>query len=74
MSISVNIPEELYRQAQEIAESQHLSVDEVVSSAFAEQMAAWERLKQRAAKGRREAFLSVLNKVPDDEPEEYDRI
>ena len=74
MSASVNIPEELYRQAREIAESQHLSVDDVVSSAFAEQMAAWERLKQRAARGSRESFLAVLDKVPDVEPEDYDRI
>ena len=74
MTVSVNIPEELYRQAREIAESQHLSVDDVVSSAFAEQLLAWERLKQRAARGSRESFLAVLGKVPDVEPDEYDRI
>ena len=74
MSVSVNIPEELYQQAREIAESQHLSVDDVVSSAFAEQMAAWDRLKHRAARGNRESFLAVLDKVPDVEPDEYDRI
>ncbi len=73
MSVSVNIPEELYLQAREIAESQHLSVDDVVSSAFAGQLAAWERLKQRAARGSRESFLAVLDKVPDAEPEDYDR-
>ncbi len=74
MSVSVNIPEELYQQAREIAESQHLSVDDVISSAFAEQLAAWERLKQRAAKDSRKSFLAVLDKVSDVEPEEYDRI
>lgn len=74
MSVSVNIPEELYQRAREIAESQHLSVDDVVSSAFAEHMAAWERLKQRAARGNRESFLAVLDKVPDVEPDKYDRI
>lgn len=74
MTVSINIPEELYRQAREIAESQHLSVDDVVSSAFAEHLAAWERLKHRAARGNRESFLAVLDKVPDVEPEEYDRI
>jgi hypothetical protein len=74
MTVNVNIPEELYRQAREIAESQHVSVDDVVSSAFAEQLAAWERLKRRAARGNRESFLAVLDKVPDVEPEEFDRI
>jgi hypothetical protein len=74
MSVSVNIPEELYQQALEIAESQHLSVDDVISSAFAEHMGVWERLKQRAARGNRESFLAVLDKVPDVEPDEYDRV
>jgi hypothetical protein len=36
-------------------------------------MAAWERLKQRASRGSREKFLAVLDKVPDVEPEEFDR-
>jgi hypothetical protein len=71
MSVSVNIPEDLYRQAREIADAQRLSVDEVISSAFAEQLAAFERLKQRAARGRRDAFVKVLEKVPDVEPEDY---
>jgi hypothetical protein len=74
MSVSVNIPDDLYRQAREIANAERLSVDEVIASAFAEQLAAWERLKQRAARGRRENFDRVLEKVPDVEPEEYDRI
>ena len=50
-----------------------MSVDDVVPSAFAEQLAAWDRLKQRAARGSREHFLQVLDKVPDIEPEDYDR-
>ena len=74
MTVSVNIPEELYRQAREIADSQHLSVDDVISSVFAEHLAAWERLKQRAARGSRESFLRVLDKAPDVEPDDYDRI
>ena len=74
MSISVNIPDDLYRQAREIANAQHLSVDEVISLAFAEQLAALKRLKQRAARGRQDAFVKVLDKVPDVEPEEYDRL
>ena len=73
MTVNIKIPEELYRQAREIAESHHLSIDDVVSSAFAEQLVAW-RLKRRAARGSRESFLAVLGKVPDVEPEEFDRI
>ncbi len=73
MSVSVSVPEELYSKAVEIATAQHVSVDEVFASAFAQQLALWETLKQRAARGNREEFLQVLDKVPDVEPEDYDR-
>ena len=73
MSVSVSVPEELYKKAVEMAEAQHLSVDEVFASAFAEQLASWERLRQRAARGDREKFLAVVDRAPDDEPEDYDR-
>jgi hypothetical protein len=73
MSPSVNIPEDLYRKAAKIASERHVSVDEVFASAFVEQLAAWERLQQRAARGDRQKFTAVLDKVPDVDPEEYDR-
>jgi hypothetical protein len=73
MSASVSVSEELYQKAVEIAKTQHLSVDELFASAFAEHVAAWERLQQRAARGSREKFLAVLDKVPEVEPEDFDR-
>ena len=74
MTVSINMPENLYQQARDIAESQHLSIDEVISSAFAEHLIAWEKLKERAARGNRDAFLRVLDKVPDVDPEDYDQL
>lgn len=71
---TVSVPEELYRKAQDLAKTQHVSVDEVVASAFAQHLAAWERLKQRAARGDRDKFLVVLDQVPDVEPEDFDRL
>ena len=74
MSVSINIPEELYNEARTIAEAHHVPVEQVFASAFADQFAAWQRLQERAARGDRQKFLAVLDKVPDVEPEEYDRI
>ena len=74
MSVSVSVPEELYEKAAAIAKAQNISVDEVFASAFAEHLAAWERLKRRSASGTREDFLAVLDKVPDVEPAPEDRI
>jgi hypothetical protein len=73
MSVSISVPEELYQQAAVIAAAQRISVDEVFASAFANQVAAWRRLQERAGRGNRDRFLAVLDKVPDVEPEEYDR-
>ena len=74
MSVSINIPQELYDQARTIAEAHDVPVEQVFASAFADQFAAWQRLQERAARGDRQKFLAVLESVPDIEPEEYDRI
>ena len=74
MSVKISVPDELYDKAVKIAEEQHVSVGEVFASAFLDQLTAWERLKQRAARGSRDRFLAVLEKVPDVEPEENDRL
>ncbi len=70
---NISVPDELYKKAAEIAAAHHVSVDEIFASVFAEHMAAWERLKQRASRGDRDRFLAVLNKVPAVEPEDFDR-
>ena len=73
MSVSVNVPEELYRRATEVAASENISVDELFASAFEERVLEFERLKERAARGSYEKFLRVMSKVPAVEPPEYDR-
>jgi hypothetical protein len=48
-------------------------VDEIIASAFAEQIAIW-RLKELGAHADRQKFLTVLDKAPDVEPAEHDRV
>jgi metal-responsive CopG/Arc/MetJ family transcriptional regulator len=74
MSVSVNIPEELYRQASRIAAEENISVDELFASAFQERVLEFERLKEEAAHGSYEKFLRVMSKVPTVEPPDYDRL
>jgi hypothetical protein len=45
-------------QACRIAESHHVAVEQVFVSAFADQFATWQRLRERAARGDREKFLA----------------
>lgn len=74
MSVSINVPDELYQHARSIAEAHHVPVEEVFVSAFTDQFAAWQRLRERGVRGDRDKFQSVLDKVPDIEAEEFDRI
>ncbi len=74
MSVSVNIPEELYRRATEIAASESVSVDDLFASAFEERLLEFERLREKASRGSYEKFLKVMSKVPAAEPPDYDRL
>jgi uncharacterized protein YdaU (DUF1376 family) len=66
--MSIEIPEDLYQQAAEIAKAQGTSVDAVFESAFVQQMAHWNRIRARGERGHRKTFLAVLDKVADADP------
>jgi hypothetical protein len=76
-TLSVTLPESLRRRAALLAEEDGVSLDQFIASALAEKVASIDAvsyIQQRAARGSREAFERVLAKVPDVEPEEYDRL
>jgi hypothetical protein len=66
--------QDLYQQAIAIAETHHVSVDEVFTSAFAEPLASWQRLRERAARGNCEKYFAVPDNVPDVGSDSFDRI
>jgi hypothetical protein len=74
MSVRVNIPEELYRRASEIAAAENMSVDDLFASAFEERLLELERLKEKASQGSYEKFLRVMSKISATEPPESDRL
>ncbi len=54
-----------------------VSLDQFVATALAEKVAVLDAgtyIQEREAKGRHEKFERVLAKVPDVEPEPYDRL
>ena len=73
MNVSMSIPEEIYKKAAEVARLQQIPIEHVFAAAVAEQLSAWDRLQQRAARGDREKFLRVLDKVQDVEADDGDR-
>ena len=76
-TLSLRIPKSLHDQIRELAKQEGISINQFVASAAAEKMSALlteEYIKARAKRASLKKFQKVLKKVPNSEPEEYDRI
>jgi hypothetical protein len=75
--IQVQIPDSLQKSLYELASRDGISMDQFIATAIAEKLSALmteNYLKERANGGSRVKYEAILAKVPDIEPEEYDRI
>ena len=75
-NLSLRLPDSLHETAKKLAKDDHVSMNQFVTVAVAEKVAALmteDYLEQRAKRGSRAKFEEILSRVPDDEPEEYDR-
>ena len=75
-NLSLRLPDSLHETAKELAKQDHISVNQFVTVAVAEKIAALmteDYLEQRAQRGNQAKFEEILSRVPDVEPEEYDR-
>ena len=76
-ALSLRLPESLHQKLGELAEREGISINQLITSAVAEKMSALmteEYLGMRAKRASRKRFEAVLAKVPDVEPEEFDRV
>ena len=70
-ALSLRLPESLHRKVRELAEREDVSINQFIATAVAEKMSALltlDYLEQRAQRGSRAHFLSVLRRVPDAPP------
>ncbi len=74
MNLTIEVSDDLYRRAAEIAAEAQVSVEDLFASALEERLLEFERLKERASHGSYEKFRRVMSKVPAVEPPEYDRL
>lgn len=76
-AINVRLPDSLHKMAKELARKDHISLNQLITSAIAEKIAALTTenyLLDRARRGSAEKFRQALAKVPPAEPEENDRL
>lgn len=71
---TVQLPDEVYKRAKELAEADNVSVDRLVASIVNERAGDWAKLQARAARGSLNKFRTVLSKVSDGPAEAADRI
>lgn len=76
-ALSLRLPESLHQKLGELAEREGISINQLITSAVAEKMSALmteEYLAARAKRASRRKFDAALAKVPDVEPEAFDRL
>lgn len=67
VSLSLRLPEFIHQKLGEVAEKEGISINQLINSAVAEKLSALlteQYLSERASRGDRKAFESVLAKVP----------
>lgn len=76
-TLSLRIPTSLHRELRDLAQREGVSINQMISAAVCEKVASLKTLdylRERARRGSRHLFDAVLAKVPDVEPEEFDRL
>ncbi|GAA6617434.1 hypothetical protein [Scytonema sp. NUACC26] len=76
-NLNVQIPDSLYKQIETLATKENISLEQLVAIALSAQVSAWmtkDYIEEKAKRGSWDKFQQVLNKVPDVEPEDYDKI
>ena len=71
---TVQLPDEIYQRAAELAASDHVSVDKLVAALVNEGVGEWSKLQARANHGSVEKLQRVLPKVSDAAPESIDQL
>ena len=75
-AVKIMLPEEVERRVSELAESQHITIEELMTMALMEKLSSIRDpvLEERAKLGRREDFDAFMAQVPDVPPEDYDKL
>jgi len=75
-TLSVRLPKSLHRHLRELAVREGVSMNQLISSAVGEKLAALmtEDYLARAGRGSRRGYEAVLRRVPDIAPEERDEL
>jgi predicted transcriptional regulator len=75
-TLSVRLPDSLHQMTKQIAEEDHVSINQFIASAVAEKVAALATetyLKERGQRASSAKFHAALAAVPDCMPQDFDK-
>ena len=76
-TLSLRLPKSLHEQIRQLSKQEGISINQFIASAAAEKMASLfteAYLEKRGRRANRKKFQAVLDKAPDIEPENYDKL
>jgi hypothetical protein len=76
-TLSLRLPESLHKSARELAEKENISINQLITLALAEKLAALgaeDYLEARAKRTSKKKFDKAMSKVAKVEPPDYDRL
>ena len=76
-TLTLQLPDSIYQRIREMANQEEISVDQFVALAVTEKLSAFrtkEYLEERARRASKEKLEKALSKIPDVEPEDYDKL
>jgi hypothetical protein len=76
-TISLRLPDSLHEQIRKLANVDGISINQFISTAAAEKLAALmtvDYLEKRAKRGTRQTFEDALKRLPDVEPADDDKL
>ena len=71
-TLSLRLPDSLHDAIRQLAEDEHVSINQLISTAVAEKISALMTetyLKERARRGSRQDFEDIMSRVPDAPPD-----
>ena len=76
-TLSLRLPNSLHEQIRQLSKKEGISINQFIASAAAEKMASLlteAYLEKRGRRANQKNFQGVLDKIPDVEPENYDKL
>ncbi len=76
-TLSLRLPESLHKRIKEFSRKEGISINQFIASAASEKMSALatlDYLEMRAKRADKKKFEQALSKIPNVEPEEFDRL